>query len=156
LQKIGNMRVWMIPLLLATVLSACSNSEKKPGKQTNRSLMALGIKDSTQFTTIQWLDSANRNFGKISEGQKLEVSFRFKNSGNKPLVIQRVQPSCGCTVAEQPNEPVAPGEGSIIRASFNSEGHIGVNHKTIYVYANTKGSQSNELQFQVIVEKKKW
>jgi Protein of unknown function (DUF1573) len=114
------------------------------------------LKDSANFTTIQWLDSTTKNFGTIAEGQKLEVAFHFKNSGNKPLVIARVQPSCGCTVAEQPTEPVAPGKEGNIKAVFDSENHTGVNHKTLYVYANTKGTQANELQFGVIVEKKKW
>ena len=67
-----------------------------------------------------------------------------------------MQPSCGCTVAEQPNEPVAPGKESIIKASFNSEGRVGINHKTLFVYANTKGTSTNELKFEVEVEKKKW
>src|SRR5580698_9987803 len=74
--------------------------------------------DTTQFTTVQWLDST-KDFGRIEEGQKLEVSFRFRNAGDKPLVIQRVQPSCGCTVAEQPTEPVAPGAEGLIKAVFN-------------------------------------
>jgi hypothetical protein len=86
----------------------------------------------------------------------LEVAFHFKNSGNKPLVIARVQPSCGCTVAEQPTEPIAPGKEGNIKAVFDSENHTGVNHKTLYVYANTKGTEANDLQFSVVVEKKKW
>jgi hypothetical protein len=148
------MRVLIISLLAGTLFGACKNNDKKEGPSS----AALGsmIKDSTQFTSIEWLDSASRDFGKITEGQKLEVSFRFKNSGEKPLVIQKVQPSCGCTIAEQPNEPIAPGGEGIIKASFNSEGHVGLNHKTLYVYANTKNSRSNELRFAVEVEKKKW
>jgi hypothetical protein len=117
---------------------------------------SVALKDSANFTTIKWLDSTNKNFGKISEGQKLEVTFRFINSGSKPLVIARVQPSCGCTVAEQPGQPVAPGAEGLIKAVFDSEHHVGINHKTLFVYANTKGTQSNEVQFAVEVEKKKW
>jgi hypothetical protein len=113
-------------------------------------------KDSSQYTKITWLDSTQRDFGSIPEGQKLEVAYRFLNSGNRPLIIARVQPSCGCTVAEQPSEPILPGKEGVIKASFNSEGRVGINHKKIYVIANTKGSQSNEVQFSVLVQKKKW
>jgi hypothetical protein len=112
--------------------------------------------DSASMTSIQWLDSTDKNFGKIAEGQKLEVSYRFRNSGNQPLIIEKVQPSCGCTVAEQPAEPIAPGKEGVIKAAFNSEGRIGSNHKTLYVYANTKAGRSQELRFEVVVEKKKW
>lgn len=113
-------------------------------------------KDTSMFTTITWLDSTNRNYGNIPEGKKLEVAYRFLNSGNKPLIIARVQPSCGCTVAEQPEEPIQPGKEGVIKASFNSEGRTGINNKTIYVMANTRGNQSNELRFSVLVQKKKW
>jgi len=113
-------------------------------------------KDSSLFTKITWLDSTERDFGTIPEGQKLEVSYRFKNSGTKPLIIARVQPSCGCTVADQPEEPILPGKEGVIKASFNSEGRVGVNHKILYVVANTLGTQSNEVQFKVLVQKKKW
>ena len=113
-------------------------------------------KDSSQYTKITWLDSTTRDFGSIQEGQKLEVAYRFLNSGNKPLIIARVQPSCGCTVAEQPDKPIMPGKEGVIKASFNSEGRIGINHKKIYVIANTVGSQSNDIEFSVLVQKRKW
>src|SRR6476660_281482 len=120
-------------VLLAVILTAgCQGNDKKETASNTDA-----PRDSTQLTTVEWLDSA-KDFGKIQEGQKLEVAFRFRNTGNKPLVIQRVQPSCGCTVAEQPKEPIAPGAEGQIKASFNSEGRVGTNHKTLYVYANMK------------------
>jgi|SRR5271156_5366649 len=144
------MRVLILSLMMAVAIISCKNGDKSAVSNE------VALKDSANFTTIQWLDSTNKNFGKIAAGQKLEVSFRFKNSGNKPLVISRVQPSCGCTVAEQPKEPVAPGNEGTIKAVFDSDHHEGVNHKTLLVFANTKGTQTNELQFEVVVEKKKW
>ena len=110
--------------------------------------------DSANYTKIAWLDSLSRNYGTIPEGEKLNVSYRFKNIGSTPLVIVHVQPSCGCTSAEQPQKPIAPGEEGEIRATFNSQGRQGVNHKTLNVTANTKGIQNYALQFVVQVEKK--
>jgi uncharacterized protein DUF1573 len=115
---------------------------------------AAALTDSSTFTTIQWLDSASRDYGKITEGQMLDVTYRFRNTGSTPLVIGRVQPSCGCTVAEQPKAPIAPGGEGEIRATFNSQGRTGVNHKTLFVSANTRGKQTYSLQFAVLVEKK--
>ena len=40
-------------------------------------------KDSSLFTKITWLDSTTRDFGSIPEGQKLEVAYRFLNSGRQ-------------------------------------------------------------------------
>jgi hypothetical protein len=141
------MRYLLIGCLAVFFIAGCKNNDKSGASA------AKTITDSTQFTTIQWLDSS-KDFGKIEEGQKLEVSFRFKNTGDKPLVIERVQPSCGCTVAEQSTEPIAPGAEGQVKASFNSQGRTGVNHKTLFVTANTKGTQSHSLQFVVQVEKK--
>lgn len=149
------MRLLIVFLFTATIISCNNNTDKKSPLAAGSNSDAV-LKDSANYTTIQWLDSLNKNFGKISEGQKLEVSYSFKNTGTKPLVITRVQPSCGCTIAEQPTEPVVPGAIGIVKASFNSEGRTGVNHKTLFVYANTKGAQSHELHFEVEVEKKKW
>jgi len=110
--------------------------------------------DSAHYTKIAWEDSLSRNYGTIPEGEKLNVSYRFKNIGSTPLVIVRVQPSCGCTIAEQPQKPIAPGEEGEIKAVFNSQGRQGVNHKTLNVTANTQGIQNYALQFVVQVEKK--
>lgn len=146
------MRAVVLVLMMGLWMISCGENDAKKNGVSSMQLP----KDSSQFTKITWLDSTTRDFGSIPEGQKLEVAYRFLNSGTKPLIIARVQPSCGCTVAEQPNEPIMPGKEGVIKASFNSEGRIGINHKKIYVIANTQGSQSSEIEFSVLVQKKKW
>lgn len=76
------------------------------------------------------------DFGKIKEGQNVEINFRFKNTGNAPLVIGKAEPSCGCTVTEKPEQPVMPGETGYIKARFNSEGRQGTAHKAVNVVSN--------------------
>jgi Protein of unknown function (DUF1573) len=146
------MRATVLVFIVGSFLISCRQNDSKANGGSSMQLP----KDSTQFTKITWLDSTERDFGSIPEGQKLEVAYRFLNSGSKPLIIARVQPSCGCTVAEQPDEPILPGKEGVIKASFNSEGRVGINHKKIYVIANTQGTQSNEVEFSVLVQKKKW
>jgi len=112
------------------------------------------VVDSTNLTTIEWLDSKELNLGKITEGEKLSISFRFKNNGTKPLVISKAWASCGCTVPETPKEPFAPGQEGVIKAIFNSEGKGGfLNTKEVYVNANTS-PVTNVLVFKVDVLKK--
>ena len=138
--------------LLIILLAGCGGQDANNAVLSSGSSKSMSLRDTARFTTIQWLDSS-RDFGKIPEGQKLDVSFRFRNTGTTPLVIGRVQPSCGCTIAEQPQEPISPGAEGQIKASFNSEGRVGINHKSLLVTANTKGSQSFALQFVVEVIK---
>jgi hypothetical protein len=137
--------------LAMTLLAACQGNDTKtataaaPGNSSQE-------RDTAQLTTVQWLDST-KDFGKIVEGQRLEVAFRFKNTGDKPLVIERVQPSCGCTIAEQPKEPIAPGAEGQVKASFDSKSRVGTNHKSLTVFANMKEARTHMLEFTVQVEK---
>ena len=146
-----NMRLVVLSAAVALIFASCQQPQAKNSPAPAG--MVSGPVDSTKFTTIQWLETS-KNYGKITEGQKLEVVFRFKNTGDKPLVIESVRPSCGCTVADPPKEPIAPGAEGEIKGAFDSNGKNGEQHKTIYVSANTKGTQSHELIFTVDVMKK--
>jgi len=110
--------------------------------------------DTANLTTIQWLDGGEKDFGKMKEGENLDVSFRFKNTGTKPLVISNVTASCGCTVPETPKKPYAPGETGVIKASFNSAGKPGTQSKQVTVYANTNPNMTT-LVFRVDVKPRK-
>lgn len=136
---------------------ACISDEPTPQK-TNGPLATINnekptnaVTDSTQFTTIRWMDSV-KTMAAIKEGQKLEVVYRFTNTGTKPLVIESASPSCGCTVPEKPEKPIMPGAEGQIKAVFDSQGKAGSNHKTISVKANTFPSQNHTLEFNVEVK----
>jgi hypothetical protein len=87
--------------------------------------VAAFLKDST---TVQLIDSVY-NFGTITAGEKVNYSFRFKNTGNKALIITEAHASCGCTIPEKPEKPIMPGETGIIKVSFNSQGKMGHQEK---------------------------
>jgi hypothetical protein len=55
---------------------------------------------------------------KIKEGEIVEVTYRFKNTGNMPLVVDNVSASCGCTVPEKPEEPIMPGKRRIDKSKI--------------------------------------
>lgn len=142
-------------LLIAGIFTACQDPEKKAESTTVETPAATSGEPASKeaVTTIQWIDSA-LNKGTINEGEKLEIAYRFKNTGDKPLVIKDVKPSCGCTLAEKPEQPIAPGQEGIIKAAFDSHNKPGKIHKTISVSANTQ--QANyQLSFDVEVLTKK-
>lgn len=145
------MKTVLILFISIVLMTSCDNADKK---FSSLSAVNPALKDSANFTTIQWLDSMHRDLGKITAGEQLEVSFRFKNTGKKPLVITGVHASCGCTVPEMPKEPFAPGAEGFIKATFNSSGHPGANRKEVYVTANTSPTTLHQLEFTVQVEKK--
>src|SRR6476469_9717250 len=100
-------------ILLASCNSQDAQSSAKADSARRAQEQAV-LQDSATFTTIRWLDSTTQDLGKVVAGAKVEVVWRFKNTGNKPLVIESARPGCGCTVADKPEAPIAPGgEGRI-------------------------------------------
>lgn len=77
------------------------------------------------------------DFGVIKEANgKVSHVFTIKNTGTAPLVIAKVQPSCGCANPEYSKEPVAPGKDTKIKITFDPAGRPGPFTKTIAIYSN--------------------
>lgn len=131
-------------------LVACQSADNKTDKILTQEEKDNASRDSSNFTTIQWLDSTYKDLGKVKEGQVVEVSYRFRNNGDKNLVIANVTASCGCTVPEKPEKPFSPGEEGVIKAKFDSEGRgKGETRKEVFVTANTKPENLTQLSFRV-------
>lgn len=152
-------KISFLSILFLTVLIACNQSSTN--KNENQDAVSTitnsenTLEDSANYTTIEWLDSTFRDLGKVTEGQIVEISWRFKNTGDKPLIIVNTNASCGCTVAEKPEQPIAPGEESVIKAKFDSNGRPeGEQRKEVYVTANTKESPNHNLSFRLELVKK--
>ena len=126
--------------------------EQKPVLLPNVQGSAAAAKagEVKNLTTISWIDSV-KHMGSVKSGEKVEIAFRFKNTGDQQLIVSDVIVSCGCTVAEKPQRPIAPGEEGVIKAEFNSTGRIGSNHKTISVHTNTPDGGISTLKFDVDV-----
>jgi hypothetical protein len=140
----------LIPVTLALIVFTAFGCKENDSAAAESAAEVAAVPGA--LTKIEWIDSA-KNLGKINEGQKLQISFRFKNAGDKPLVIQSVRPGCGCTVADYPKEPIAPGKEAAITGSFDSQGREGLQHKEIYVSANTEGTTEHKISFDVEVAK---
>ncbi|WP_034256648.1 DUF1573 domain-containing protein [Adhaeribacter aquaticus] len=79
------------------------------------------------------------DFGTIKEGEVVNHTFTFTNTGKSPLVIESASSTCGCTIPEFPKEPVAPGAAGKISVQFNSSGKGGTQQlKVITIKANTQ------------------
>lgn len=106
----------------------------------------LVAEDTTNFTRIEWLDSVDQQLGKLVSGKEVYITWKFKNAGDKPLIIEGVSASCGCTIPEKPEKPLLPGEEGIIKATFNGSG-TGVIAKQVHVTANTNPTKNHTLSF---------
>jgi hypothetical protein len=83
-------------------------------------------------------EKESHDFGDITQGDVVEYSFKFTNTGNAPLILSDVRTTCGCTAPEWPRQkPIGPGESENIKVVFNSRGKVGVQNKVITIYSNS-------------------
>ena len=73
-------------------------------------------------TTSIKFDEETYDWGKLMDGDKVTHVFKFKNTGNEPLIISNAKGSCGCTVPEWPKDAIAPGKSGEIKVVFDSKG----------------------------------
>lgn len=98
-------------------------------------------------------EKVEHDFATIKEGQKVSYTYKFKNNGQAPLIIQSAQPSCGCTAPDWSREPIPVGGTGFVKAEFDSNGKPGIQNKTITVTANTWPKQTT-LRFKAMVTPK--
>ena len=114
-----------------TALQTQSVSLAEPTEVTEASAPA-GV-----ATTVAFAETTHE-FGTIAEGDVVEHTFTFTNTGDTPLIIQDAQTTCGCTVPKKPEAPVPPGETGEIQVRFDSQGKAGVQNKAVTITANTE------------------
>lgn len=86
-------------------------------------------------------EKATHDFGDITQGDVVSCTFRFKNTGNAPLIISDIQVTCGCTQPSKPKGPIMPGKSDEISVSFNSAGKIGKQNKVITIRSNASNAE---------------
>ena len=86
---------------------------------------------------VMSFEKEEHDFGTIKQGDVVEYSFRFKNTGTANLLIQDATASCGCTVPTFPREPIKVGESGVIPVKFDSKGKKDNQNKTVTITANT-------------------
>jgi hypothetical protein len=121
-------KIFAFAFSLALGLSAVSAQTTKP--------LAANQKVITDGPVITFAENKH-DFGTIKEGDVVKHTFKFKNTGNQPLLVSEVRVTCGCTTPDWTKTPVAPGENGFITAQFNSTGKPGQNHKVITVVSNS-------------------
>jgi len=91
----------------------------------------------TRILGAVWkFEKTEHNFGKIDQNVPVTAVFEFTNTGDAPLILTNVAPSCGCTAPTYTKEPIMPGKTGTIKAQYNAAA-MGLFTKTITVTANT-------------------
>lgn len=78
------------------------------------------------------------NAGEVVKGELIRAEFIVKNTGDKPLVIAQVRPTCSCTVGDFTKDPIPPGKTGKIIANVDTDKVNGSRvDKSVTVLANT-------------------
>lgn len=86
---------------------------------------------------LTWLETEH-DFGMFNESEgRVKCVFRAVNTGNAPVVIERVVPTCGCTTGEYTRTPIAVGDTAIVTLTYHATGRVGTFDKIANVYTNT-------------------
>ncbi|MEO8087340.1 MAG: DUF1573 domain-containing protein [Bacteroidota bacterium] len=131
-------------IALVGSLVSCKGDKKEAGVPENainpdamkNPASASGSADKSGVPVFQF-EEETHDFGMITEGEKIQYGFKFKNVGTGDLVIRSANGSCGCTVPEWPHQPIPAGGSGVVNITFNSEGKHGMQHKTVTMISNT-------------------
>ncbi|MEZ4938652.1 MAG: DUF1573 domain-containing protein [Crocinitomicaceae bacterium] len=132
----------LIGLLIGFLILSCNNDDAEVGEMPDE------FKKNP--TTVEW-EKQFHDFGTIPQDTIVEVVYKFKNTGENPLMIADCKATCGCTVPECKQPPVAPGKSGEITVKFNSKNKANKVNKTVKVYMNTS-KEFEELKFSVFVD----
>ena len=120
-------------------------------------VLILGVSNYTiaQKTKMNF-EKTTHTFGKVKEdGGVVTYKFTFKNIGATPIIITRVQSSCGCTTPEWTRSPVVPGATGFVSAQFDPRNRPGAFNKHVLVYNNvTKDPVKLVINGEVIAKQK--
>lgn len=166
-------KITVLLLSVAMFAIACSN-------KTNKSDKGEGAENATDPTVIENPSTATEPEAAINpdsapniafeqdkvtlptiiEGESVEVVFNYTNTGQSNLILSNVEPTCGCTVADDEGwskEPLAPGEKGKIKVVYNSEGRgTGEVTKSVVIRSNALAPNDvKEVTFNLTVNPKK-
>jgi hypothetical protein len=120
------------------------DSERKRIEAEERKLEAT-------MTTLAF-DKEIHDFGEVAAETDVFTEFKVTNTGKRPLIIENVSASCGCTTPKKPEKPIPPGATDIIEVKFKSKpGQLNEINKTVTVTANTK-EKTHQVKIRAFVK----
>lgn len=77
------------------------------------------------------------DYGKIRYGETVTEELPVTNTGDEPLIIERVQSACGCTKVSKASTEIPPGGTSKITVTFETAGlRAGKKDQAVIVHSN--------------------
>lgn len=82
-----------------------------------------------------------QSFGEVHKTEKeVKCTYELKNIGDKPVVVHKIDVSCGCLSVEISSDKIMPNKVAILTIHINPERQLGYFNKSIYVNSNAVNS----------------
>lgn len=124
---------WFASVAMIMMTSCQDASSKIKPIEEREVIQAVTSTEVAEFK----FDKTRHNFGEMIQGEKATTTFTFQNVGDAPLIISSATGSCGCTVPDYPKTPISPGATATIDVTFDSNGKLNAQEKTVNITANT-------------------
>ena len=99
-------------------------------------LISFAVNAQEKVAKIEF-ETETIDYGTIEKGADGVRVFKFKNTGNAPLIITKVKSSCGCTIPKKPKDPIMPGDTGEIEVKYDTKRVMPI-RKTITVTSNAE------------------
>lgn len=87
---------------------------------------------------MEW-ESTKHNFGAVKRGAVVRVTYKVRNTGSAPLLLQRAEFECSCTSAEITQQPIMPGQSGTLTLIFNTATVYGRQDRVAEIISNVPG-----------------
>ena len=113
--------------------------------------LLTSCKQKMEYTTVEIKDPV-RHYYPILRGQELIIIGKLTNTGDKPLLIQDVQPSCGCIVTDFKGKIlIPPGQFMYVTIRYDSKKNVGKVEHSVRFWGNILPDGMAQLRFDVNV-----
>lgn len=99
-------------------------------------LLSFSVNAQDKVAKIEFV-ATTIDYGTIEKGADGVRVFKFKNTGDAPLIVSKVKSSCGCTVPKKPEGPIMPGMTGEIEVKYDTKRVMPI-RKTITVTSNAE------------------
>jgi len=99
---------------------------------------------------LKW-DKLVQEFQRTPADGALEAHFTFRNTGQSPVTIKSLRPSCGCTTARLDKKTYAPGEQGEVVARFALGGRKGMHRVIVNVLTAENPKEPAVLDLRVYI-----
>ena len=130
-------------LLPGNTISLTANVKEDFSTLTNNEFSRSPV---VSFDTIVY------DFGTVPGNTRVEHDFVLTNKGKSDLHIRKVSASCGCTAVQPSKTVISPGESTMIKVVYNTQGRNGADKKAITVITNDPRRSKTTLWIKAFVE----